>query len=95
MNATAYPVVSAAWDLYRRTQEIPWPAVGGGEVLKAQSRLHHLTAAHASGQAYGEPDLDLNAIRAASADLAAKVRLYCGDAAADYVNGITEGERAA
>jgi len=92
MSAATYPEVSAAWDLYRRTQEVPWPAVGGGEVLKAQSRLHHLTVAYASGQGYGEPDL--GAIRAASADLAAKVRRYCGDAAAAFVIGHGE-ERAA
>lgn len=83
--APAYPEISAAWHLYRRTQEIPWPAIGSGEVLKAQSRLHHLTEEHACGRPDGEPDLD--AIRAASADLAAKVRRYCGDAAADCVSG--------
>lgn len=92
-TVSAYPEVSRAWDLYRRTQEIPWPADDGGEVLKAQSRLHHLTAAHASGQAYGEPDLD--AIRAAAEDLAGKVRRYCGDTAAVFVNGTDEGEKAA
>lgn len=91
-SVAAYAAIGAAWAVFRRSQEIPWPAIGGGEVLKAQSRLHHLTEGHACGHADGEPDLD--AIRAASADLAAKVRRYCGDAAADYVNG-TEGEKAA
>jgi hypothetical protein len=88
IETPAYPGVSRAWDLYRRTQEIPWPAFGGGEVLKAQSRLRRLTVAHACGQGDGEPDLD--AIEAAAADLAAKVRRYCGDAAADYVQGSEE-----
>jgi hypothetical protein len=88
-SVAAYAAIGAAWAAYRRSQEIPWPAIGGGEVLKAQSRLHHLAEGHACGRPDGEPDLE--AIRAAAEDLAAKVRRYCGDDAADYVNG-TEGE---
>lgn len=82
----SYATVSQAWDAYRRSQEIPWPATGGGEVLKAQSVLWHLTEPYASGrEAVGGADLD--AIGSARADLAAKVRRYCGDAAGAYVGG--------
>jgi len=79
----AYAEVSAAWDAYRRSQEIPWPAAGGVEVLKTQSRLWHLIESPACRGSV--PDLD--AIREARADLAAKVRRYCGDAAGEYVSG--------
>jgi hypothetical protein len=85
--------VFSAWDAYRRSQEVPWPAIGGGEVLKAQSRLWHLAEPYASGRE-SMGGADLGAIGTATADLAAKVRRYCGDGAADYVNG-TEGEKAA
>ena len=83
---TAYAIVSAAWDAYRRSQEVPWPAIGGGEVLKAQSRLFRLAEPYASGrEAMGRADL--GAIETATADLAAKVRRYCGDQAGAYVSG--------
>ena len=90
---TAYAIVSAAWDAFRRSQEIPWPMTGGGEVLKAQSRLWHVTEPYASGR---EPmgRADLGAIGSARDDLAAKVRRYCGDQAGAYVSG-SEGQAAA
>lgn len=66
---TAYAIVSAAWDAYRRSQEIPWP---GGEALRAQSRLFHLTEPYASGRQASD-GADLGAIQAAVADLAAVI----------------------
>ena len=62
-------VVFAAWDAFRRSQQVPWP---GGEALRAQSRLFHLTEPYASGR---EPvdGADLGAIQAAAADLSAVI----------------------
>ena len=66
---SAYAIVSAGWDAFRRSQQVPWP---GGEALRAQSRLFHLTEPYASGR---EPvdGADLGAIQAAAADLAAVI----------------------
>ncbi len=93
-EAEAYAVVHAAWDTYRRSQEIPWPATGGGEVLKAQSRLWHLAEPYASGR---EPldGADLAAIETARADLAGKVLRYCGPEAAAVIGSEDESGVAA
>lgn len=83
---SAYAIVHAAWDAFRRSQEIPWPMTGGVEVLKAQSRLFHLAEPYASGRE-DMAGADLAAIETARGDLAAKVRRYCGDQAGAYVSG--------
>lgn len=86
--ATAYAEVSAAWSACRYVKdEVPWPATGGIKVHQAWRRLYDLTAPYASGRDTGEPDLE--AIRDAHADLAAKVKRYCGDQAAAIVSGET------
>ena len=78
-------VVAYGWDVYRRTQQIPWPAAGGGEVMKAQSRLWHLVEPYASGR--HEVGADLPGIRRATGDLIAAVKRYCGSAYAEFASG--------
>jgi len=78
-------VVAYGWEVYRRTQQIPWPVAGGGEVMKAQSRLWHLVEPYASGRKfYGA---DFAAIQRATGDLIAAVKRYCGDAYAEFASG--------
>jgi hypothetical protein len=86
--ATAYAEISAAWSACRHVQDhVPWPAAGGIKVHQAWRTLYDLTAPYAGGKiAWAE---DLEAIRAAHADLAGKVRRYCGDAAAAIVSNGT------
>jgi len=78
-------VVNYGWEVCRRTQQIPWPMVGGGEVMKAQSRLWHLVEPYASGR--HEVGADFSAIRRATGDLIAAVRRYCGSAYAEFASG--------
>lgn len=78
-------VISYGWEVYRRTQQIPWPMTGGKELLGAQSRLWHLVEPYASGrETHGA---DLPGIQAATADLIGKVRRYCGTAYAAFASG--------
>ena len=79
-------VVAYGWEVYRRTQQIPWPVAGGGEVMKAQSRLWHLVAPYATGTGSGV-GADFAGIRRATGDLIAAVKRYCGDAYAEFASG--------
>lgn len=83
---TRAEIVFYGWEVHRRTQDVPFPSVGGGTVLKAQSRLFRLTEPYASGR---EPlcGADLTAIENATASLIEAVRAYCGDSAAAKVSG--------
>lgn len=82
---TPYEVYAYGWEVYRRTQQIPWPAAAGGELVKAQSRLWHAAEAYASGREM--PVADVPLIRLATADLIDVVREHCGDAAARFASG--------
>ena len=78
-------IISYGWEVYRRTQQIPFPMTGGGEVMKAQSRLWHLAEPFASGR--HETGAPLAAITAATTDLIGAVRRYCGTAYAAFASG--------
>jgi len=79
-------VVLDAWQVYRRAQDIPFPAEGAGELMAAQSRLFHLAEPSASGRVpAGEADLD--AIWDAVDALVTAVEWHCGDESAAYVSG--------
>ena len=87
-------VVLDAWQVYRRSQQIPFPPAGGGDLIKAQSRLwHHLEAYTRTDDRYpgGEPDADV--IDDAIDALVASVEWHCGDEAAAFVSGTEGGER--
>ena len=45
VTVTPYAVVNDAWQVYRRAQQIPFPAQGAGDLMAAQSRLFTLTRA--------------------------------------------------
>lgn len=78
-------IIHYAWEVYRRTQQVPWPAAGGKDLLMAQSRLWHLAEPYASGRESAGADLD--AIRAATGDLIEAVHRYCGDADGAFASG--------
>ena len=84
-----------AWQVYRRSQQIPFPP-NAGPVIKAQSRLwHHLEPFTRTSMrpADGEPDAD--AIDDAIDALVASVEWHCGAQAAAFVAGDDEGQVAA
>jgi hypothetical protein len=93
-EVTPYSVVSDAWQIYRRAQQIPFPADGAGDLMTAQSRLFALAEPSASGRVpAGEADLE--AIEDAADALVASVEWHCGAEAASFVAGDGEGRRAA
>jgi hypothetical protein len=78
--------------VYRRSQQVPFPAVGAGDLMKAQSRLWHQVEPHTrtdDRHPFSEPDAD--AIDDAMDALVASVEWHCGPDAAAFVSG-TEGE---
>lgn len=90
----AEAAVFAAWDTYRRSQDIPAPACGHwGELTRAQRELHDLTEPYASGRE-AMSGADLDAIERAREDLAEVVRRCCGTEAAAHIGG-EEGRAAA
>jgi hypothetical protein len=97
MTATIAPataeVVLDAWQAYRRSQRIPFPAHGAGDLMKAQSRLFHYAEPYASGR---EPMdwADVGAIDDAIDALVASVEWACGPEAAAFVAG-DHGEQVA
>jgi hypothetical protein len=103
-EATPYVIVSDAWQVYRRSQEIPFPA-DPGDLMKAQSRLFILAEPLASGRISlaeavliaGEDALaaQVEAIEDAADALVASVEWHCGTEAASFVAGDGEGRRAA
>lgn len=87
VTVTPYAVVNDAWQVYRRAQEIPFPAQGAGDLMAAQSRLFTLTEPYTRTRIGGGPRQapDLDAIEDAADALIAAVAWHCGDAAADWV----------
>jgi hypothetical protein len=86
----AGPVLEA-WALYRRSQDVPVPADGAGDLIEARDVLFRLAAPYASGQEpMGEADVDR--IEDAADALVASVEWHCGEQAAAYVSG-EEGEQ--
>jgi hypothetical protein len=90
---TPAEIMAHGWEVYRRTQQVPFPAQGDGEllgkVLRAQDRLFGLLAQHIS--TYGAPvfgkEPDLTVIRGATLILIAAVEQFCGKPAAAFVSG--------
>ena len=83
---TASKVVLDAWQVYRRSQQIPFPAAAG-DLMKAQSRLFHYTEPYASGRKpMGEADTD--AIEDAIDALVAAVEWHCDAEAVAHVSGV-------
>ena len=85
--------IAAGWQAYRRSQQIPFPAHGGGDLIRAQSRLWHQVEPHTrtdDRNPAAEPDAD--AIEDAIDDLAAAVEWHCGTDAAAFVSGTEGGE---
>jgi hypothetical protein len=103
-EATPYAIVSDAWQVYRRSQEIPFPA-DPGDLMKAQSRLFTLAEPFASGRVplamadllAGEDVVAalVEAIEDAADALVASIEWHCGTEAASFVAGDGEGRRAA
>jgi hypothetical protein len=79
-------IVLDAWQVYRRSQQIPFPAAAG-DLMKAQSRLFHYAEPYASGR---EPmdEADADAIADAIDALVAAVEWHCGPEAAAHVSGV-------
>ncbi len=89
-------VILDAHQVYRRSQQIPFPAQGTGDLMKAQSRLWHQIEpfTRTDGRAPGfEPDRD--AIDDAIDVFVAAVEWACGADAAAFVAGDDEGQAAA
>ena len=83
-------VILDAWQLYRRSQQIPFPA-DPGPLIRAQSRLWHQVEAFTrtdDRNLFAEPDTE--AIDDAIDELVAVVEWHCGDAAATFVAGDVE-----
>ena len=83
---TRAEIVFYGWEVYRRTQQIPFPAWGGLDLLKAQSRLWGYVEPYASGrEPLGAADLD--GIRKATDGLIAAVKQFCDRGADRFVRG--------
>ena len=87
LRAVILNSLSDAWQFYRRSQQIPFPA-NPGNLMKAQSRLWHHVEPHT--RTYGRnpaavPDVD--AIDDAVDALVASVEWHCGSEAAAFVSG--------
>ena len=92
MTATQTPAgtIHYGWEVYRRSQQVPFPAWGALELLKAQSRLFRLAEPFASGRARDhDPDAvpDLDGISKAAGDLIGAVARYCDQGNAAFVSG--------
>jgi hypothetical protein len=85
-EAGPYAVVADAWNVYRRSQQIPMPADGAGDLIAAQRRLHDLGAAPASGIVRVSP-AHVAAIADAADNLVAVIEWHCGPAAAAFAAG--------
>lgn len=89
-------VILDAHQVYRRSQQIPFPARSAGDLMKAQSRLWHQIEpfTRTDDRAPGfEPDMD--AIDDALDVFVAAVEWACGGQAAAFVAGDDEGQAAA
>ena len=82
---TTAEIVAYGWEVYRRSQQIPWT----GALFIAQSRLFREVAPFACNRLYaprwGSPHR--NGIRGATAALILAVLMHCGDADAAFVSG--------
>ena len=92
-EVTPYAVVSDAWQVYRRSQQIPMALSGAGDLMMAQNRLFILTAPFASGRV---PVMfaDLPAIADALDELAALIEWHYGTEIAARVSGDDDGRAA-
>lgn len=83
-------IVAYGWEVYRRSQQVPWPqdAEAAGTLMRAQSRLWHQAAPFACVSLYA-PGVgpDLAGIRKAAADVIAAVTEHCGTEAAASASG--------
>jgi hypothetical protein len=85
-------VIARGWQAYRHCASLPWPAVGAGEVARAETRLWTALEMHGRFTADEYPveallrEWAAEAGRATDALIAA-VRDKCGDEAAEYVSG--------
>ena len=87
LRAVILNSLSDAWQVYRRSQQIPFPA-NPGNLMKAQSRLWHQVEPHTrtdDRNPLAEPDVD--AIDDAVDALVASVEWSCGSEAAAFVSG--------
>ena len=81
-------VILDAWQVYRRSQQIPFPARGAGDLMKAQSRLWHLLEPHTRTDDRNPfPGPDMDAIDDAIDVFVAAVEWACGADAAAFVAG--------
>ena len=86
-------VILDAWQVYRRSQQIPFPAAGAGDLMKAQSRLVNLVKPFTrtdDRNPLARPDTD--AVDDAIDALVAAVEWHCGQDAAAFVSGTEGGE---
>ncbi len=89
-------VILDAWQVYRRSQQIPFPARSAGDLMKAQSRLWHLLEPHTrTDDRTPFPGPDMDAIDDALDVFVAAVEWACGADAAAFVAGDDEGQAAA
>jgi hypothetical protein len=85
---TPAEIIAYGWEVYRRSQQIPSPAQGAGELIKAQSRLFHRVAPHACAPVYAPwHGWDLPGITEATADLITAIHEHCGEANAAFASG--------
>jgi hypothetical protein len=85
-EVTPYAAVSDAWQLYRRSQDLPLPGRLLGVLMKAQDRLFRLAEPAASGRVPADK-ADLDAIEDAADNLVAIIEWACGSDAASFVAG--------
>jgi hypothetical protein len=78
-------IITGAWTLYRRSQEIPFPQTGAGTLMMAQSRLFHLLEPHTNTCASPDREPDLDSVRDAAGHLVTVVRSFCPAADAEFV----------
>ena len=87
-----HDVILDAHQVYRRSQQIPFPARSAGDLTKAQSRLWHLLEPHTRTDDRNPfPGPDVDAIDDAIDAFVAAVEWACGGQAAAFVAG-DEGE---
>ena len=79
-------VVLDAWHVYRRAQQIPFPA-DPGDLMKAQSRLFSQVQAFTATCSSPSAGPDTAAIEDAIDALVAAVEWHCGQDAAAHVSG--------
>ena len=86
ITETPAEIIHYGWEVYRRSQQIPWPTTGARDLLIAQSRLWHCAEPYASGRV-DSTQANLAWIQKATADLIGVLRRHCGVAQAAFASG--------